>query len=95
MPAATKDLPPPSAELVLFRVAIQAHLRTAHLKPKLRAEAFLDEMGSLLASEEAVLALFPSRPRNEREAQASARLGAAAWFDAVHPAFAAAIPRFI
>lgn len=72
-----EDLPAPSAELVLWRVAVEAFLDTM---PRKKGEAFLIRMGELLASEEAVSNILPIRPDSETEMVQAARVQAVAMF---------------
>lgn len=86
-------LPEPSAELVLIRVAVEAYLATAHLKPRLRARAFLDVASRTLADEESVALLFPIRPKRDHASVSQARREAIAMFRQFLPTFVARLPR--
>jgi hypothetical protein len=86
------DLPDPSAELVLIRVAIEAYLSTAHVKPRNRARTFFDAASRILADEESVAALFPIRPAPKHSAVRKARRQAVAMWDAFVPTFLARLP---
>jgi hypothetical protein len=85
-------LPPPSPELVLIRVFVQAYLATAHEKPRRRARAFLDAATRTLADEESVSLLLPYRPSTERAAVNLARRRAVALFRALTPSLVAKLP---
>lgn len=86
------ELPPPSAELVLIRVFVQASLATAHEKPKHRARALLARASSILRDEETVALLLPIRSASERASVTRARREALAMFRQLMPTFVAELP---
>lgn len=87
------ELPAASPELVLVRVAIEAYLASAHLKPRDRARAFVKTATSILADEESVALAFPIRPATHHEATAKARRGAIALWKHLLPTFMARLPK--
>lgn len=87
--SAAELLPPPSAELVLLRVAIEAFIATA---PRKRSERFLKLMAQTLAREENLSGLFHIRPMSDRAAVQRARRQASAMFEAYLPVWLAGIP---
>lgn len=88
-----EELPAPSAEMVLIRVAIESYLATAHMKPRERSRAFFDKASSILADEESVALLFPIRPASGHSSVSRARREAVAIWQAFAPTFLARIPR--
>lgn len=86
------ELPAPSAEMVLIRVFVQSYLATAHVKPRLRARAFLDAAARSLADEESIATLLPIRPARDHAAVAEARKQAIGIFRQLMPAFVAKLP---
>lgn len=89
---AEESLPPPSAELVLIRVFVEAYLATAHEKPRRRARAFLDASASILQNEETVALVTPIRPAAEHAKVTEARKQAAEMFRRLRPIFLAKLP---
>lgn len=85
---AASELPEPSAELVLFRVHVEAML--AVMGPK-KGERYLRLMAEKLASEENLSALFHIRPRSDDAAVQRARSQAAELFRRHLPIFLARI----
>jgi len=83
------EVPPPSAELILLRVCIEAFLETS---PRRRARAFLDVAASILATEDTLAELMPSRPASEHARLSLARRQALAMFRAYLPTFIARLP---
>lgn len=91
LPPEEMSLPPPSAELVLLRVAVESFL--ANSKPK-DADRFLRHMAATLASEESVAELLPIRPSSQHAAQRKARREAVAMFkQMLLPVWLARVPR--
>lgn len=88
-----EELPPPSAELVLIRVMVEAFLVSADLPKGKRAFGAVRVASEILATEETVAALFPVRPRSQQAAQARARRQAIAMFREWTPLFAARLPK--
>lgn len=86
------DLPAPSPELILWRLSIQAHLATAHLPRRRRARAFLEQIASGLADEEAFSTLTVLRPPADHAALTRARRQAVRAFRALLPMFTAKLP---
>jgi hypothetical protein len=84
------EMPEPSAEIVLIRVAISAFLATTSEK---RAEAFLRHMAETLADEESLAAISPIRRATHARSVSKARRGAVAMFDALLPTFQAYVKR--
>lgn len=89
-PLDAEELPAPSAELVLLRVLVQAHLATA---PRRRGEAFLRVVSEILSTEERVTLLFPTRPKSQQSAVTDARRKAMAQFRQLLPAFISSLRR--
>lgn len=85
-----QDIPPPSPEFILVRVAIQAYLST--VSPK-KADAFLRAMADTLADEESLSLIVDIRPPASAQAVAKARRGALAMFRAYLPAFLGRVRR--
>lgn len=84
-PRASPDLteiPAPSAEFVLIRVALSSFLATS--KPE-QSEAFLKHMAETLADEESLSAIMNIRERGQAAAVSKARRGASAMFRAYLP----------
>src|SRR5690606_32547163 len=82
-------LPPPSAELVLWRVALEVFVATRRRK---EGEKFLRLMAEKLASEEPLAAGVPSSPSSQQEATRSARRQAIAFFRQMLPVWLARLP---
>lgn len=70
------ELPAETVELELIRTGVQALVKT--LGPR-KADRFLREWASILASEEVVTRLLPSRSLEEIRGHVLARRGAMAW----------------
>lgn len=85
-----EPLPSPSAELVLIRVFVQAHLATA---PRKQAAAFLRHVATLLENEESIARLLPIRPCAQHGEVTRAQRGALALFRRYVPSFVAAMQR--
>lgn len=83
-------MPPPSAEIVLVRVAISAFLRV--IGPR-RADEFLREMAQMLADEESLASIVQIRPSGSAAEVSKARRGAIALFRALLPTFLANVRR--
>jgi hypothetical protein len=77
-----------------MRVFVEAYIATAHLKPKVRAAAFLDLATDILATEESVALTLPIRPMSNAAGVSRARRGALALFRQYLPTFLARLPRF-
>ena len=90
--ADTDELPEPSAELVLLRVAVEVFIATADLK-KGRGLAAMKLASEILATEESVSLLFPIRPSSQHVAVNTARLQAIAMFKQWIPVFLARVPK--
>ncbi len=91
-PRPKEGLPEETPEGVLIRVYVAAYLSTCHLKPRLRARAFMEMASQLLADEEAVTRLLPPRSVAGHGAQAKALAQAGAMFRAAAPALIAMLP---
>lgn len=74
------DLPPPSAELILTRALVHAHIKTLSKKDR---ELFLREVADGLGVQEASLNVLRFRPRSEDKAVYAAMRQAQAWWRAV------------
>lgn len=85
-----EELPAPSAELVLYRVTMQAFLRNMKRKD---ADEFLRELCETLASEDAVSQVIPLRGPGRYSDVQRARRGAVAIFRQYLPIFLSALPR--
>lgn len=84
-----EDLPPPSAELVLWRVSVEAFIASAGRK---RSERFLRLMAEKLANEENLSQVFHIRPSADALRVQRARREAAAMFERFLPVFLARLP---
>lgn len=82
-------LPPPSPAFAVLRMLVQAHLRTMGRR---KAERFLRELSAIVANEESIRLLFPTRPKHERVAQADAQDEAAAWIRQMLPELIRSMP---
>lgn len=82
----TVQLPPASAELVLWRVHVEAFIAVMGRK---KAERYLQLMAVKLADEENMAAVFHIRPVREQESVRIARTQAAAIFQRYMPIFLA------
>lgn len=82
-------LPPPSPAFAAMRMLVQAHLRTIGRR---KAERYLRELAALVANEESIRLLFPTRPKHERAAQQSAQDEAAAWIRQMLPELTRSLP---
>lgn len=82
-------LPPPSAELVLIRVFVEAFLETA---PRKQARAFMRVAAGILADEASLALTFPIRPKSDAAKTADARRKALAQFRALLPVLIARLP---
>jgi hypothetical protein len=87
--ASPEELPPPSAELVLFRVHVEAMVATMGRK---RAERYLRAMAEKLAWEEGLASVFHIRPIAQHAEVRRTRQQASAIFERMLPVFLAAIP---
>jgi hypothetical protein len=85
-----EELPPPSAELVLWRVSVEAYLACAGKK---RSERFLQLMAEKLANEENLSQVFQIRPTEDAIRVRRARREAVAMFERYLPIFLARLPR--
>ena len=85
-PSPTEQLPPPSAELVLWRVQTEAIISVLGRR---KGERFLRVMADKLANEENMSAVFQIRPSSERGAVSRARQEAAEIFKRLLPLFLA------
>lgn len=85
----TEELPAPSAEAVLIRVAITSFIAISGRK---KSERFLKLMAETLASEDSVSEILPIRPRSDHANVQKARRGALALFRAQLPVFLAKLP---
>jgi hypothetical protein len=83
-------LPPPTAELIILRVAISSFLATASEK---RGEAFLRHMAATMVDEESLSTVSPIRGPASAKDVARARREAAAMFTALLPTFRAYLRR--
>jgi hypothetical protein len=72
-----------------LRMFVVAHLHTIGRR---KGERFLREVAMIVASEESIRTLFPSRPKHERRAQAAAQDEAAAWIRSVLPDLLRSLP---
>jgi hypothetical protein len=80
------DLPPPSAELVLFRIHVEAVVAVLGRR---KGERYLRLMAQKLAAEENLSSLFPIRPQKDFASVQRARRQAAAIFERLLPVFLA------
>lgn len=85
-----EELPEPSAELVLIRVFVAAHVSTISRR---RGEAFLRRTAELLENEESVASLVPIRPMAQAAAMNRARREALAVFRTYLPALIASLSK--
>lgn len=83
------DIPGPSAEMVLFRVFMQAFLQEVSRK---RGERVIRAMAERLAREQSLSTILPIRPHAQTEAVRRARQGAAIIFEAYVPHLMDALP---
>jgi hypothetical protein len=83
------EFPDPTAELVLLRVFIEAHLETS---PRKVGERFLLVAAEKLASEENMASVFQIRPHAHWPASQRARKQAVALFERYLPTFLARLP---
>ncbi|HEY9219513.1 MAG TPA: hypothetical protein VIO94_15810 [Phenylobacterium sp.] len=88
-PSSADDMPPPSAEIVLVRVAISAYLATNSRK---KGDAFLRAMAEILRDEESLSSIVPIRPAPNAANLQGARRGAIALFRALLPTLIAKLP---
>lgn len=92
MPSNTKStdpLPASSASLSALRMMAQAFLRTVG---KRKAEKFIRELALIVAKEETVRTLMPTRPAHQRAAQERAQDEAAQWVRLVLPMLLSSVP---
>jgi hypothetical protein len=82
-------MPPVSPEFCALRMMVVAYL---HTLPRRKGQKFLGELALILASEESIRTLFPSRPKHERRAAAEAQAAAAAWVKEMLPELWRALP---
>lgn len=82
-------LPPPSAELVLIRVFVEAFLETA---PPKQARSFMRVATGILADEESLALAFPIRPTARQPEITKARRGAVAMYRQLLPTLMARVP---
>lgn len=82
-------MPPANPMFCALRMFVAAHLRTMTRR---KGERFLGEVAQIVASEESIRTLFPSRPKHERRAQAEAQDAAAAWIRGVLPELWRSLP---
>lgn len=85
-PQTQVNLPPASAELVLWRVHVEAFIAVMGRK---KAERYLQLMAVKLADEENMAAVFHIRPAREQDSVRHARTQAAAIFQRYMPIFLA------
>jgi hypothetical protein len=83
------ELPPPSAEMVLWRITMQALLASL---PRKRAERLLREAAETLAAEENLTSVLQIRPVKDHAAVRQARRQAAAIYARYLPLFLAGLP---
>lgn len=86
---AVDEMPAPSAELVVLRTGAQALVRALGRR---KGERFLREWAQLLADEESVRLLFPTRPAADRAAVSVAQRQAVAWLRQTMPVLIATLP---
>ena len=84
-----EDLPPPSAELVLYRVHVEALIATLGRR---KAEKYLRTASEIFATEQSLSAVLMFRPMAQQEPLMRARRAAAYWFKQALPTFIARIP---
>lgn len=84
------DLPPPSANLVLWRASVMAFITVCGRR---KAEKFLRIMAEQLAAEENLSSVFQIRPNSEHLAVRQARREAAEVFRRFLPLFLASLRR--
>jgi hypothetical protein len=84
-----QTLPSPSAELVLYRVHVEALI---HVLGRKKAGRYLRAMADKLAWEEGLASVFQIRPASEQASVRQARQQAAAIFERMLPIFLAALP---
>lgn len=89
MPDST-ELPPPSAELVLFRVFVETHLATLSRK---KGKRYLQRMAETLAAEESMTSVLSIRPHAQQNAVRKARKQAAVLYERMLPVLLARLPR--
>lgn len=87
-PEYTQELPRPSAELVLWRVHVEAQIEVLGRK---KAERYLRTMADKLAWEDNLAAVFQIRPHTEQRLVSIARQQAVAIFERHLPIFLAAL----
>lgn len=83
-------LPVPSAEMILLRVMVQAHLSTVS---KRRGEAFLRACADILATEDSIALVVPIRDAGAHADIAVARKHAIAMFRGYLPTLIASLPK--
>lgn len=81
-----EGLPPPSAEMVLWRTSVQAFIAVCGRR---KGERFLRLMAEQLAMEDNLSSVFQIRPTSDRERVRLARQQAAKMFEAYLPIFLA------
>jgi hypothetical protein len=86
------ELPPSTPEWVAMRVFVAAYLKTAHLKPRARAAAFVREASAMFDNEENLGLLFPIRPSSQSSDVSRSRRQAMAMYRQYLPTFIACIP---
>lgn len=61
-----------SAVTVLVLAALEAYVATCAVKPRQRGKAFLAALGQALIERDSVASLYPTKPAEERDAEARA-----------------------
>lgn len=89
-PSQPEEMPPPTAELVLLRVHVEALLSSMRRK---QAEKYLRIVSEILATEETLAQILPLQARSHHAALNQARRGALYWFRAALPTFIARLPK--
>jgi hypothetical protein len=84
------ELPPPSAELILWRASMQAFIAVSGRK---RGERFLRTVAEKLALEDNLSSVFQIRPTSETGAVQKARREAAEIYERYLPILLAQLPR--
>lgn len=87
--SAPSDLPEPSAELVLLRVFVEAHLVTS---PRKRGERYLRRVADALVKEANMAAVLQIRPREQIGAYRRALKEATTLFERYLPSLVASLP---
>lgn len=87
--AGSEELPAPSAELILWRIHVEAMLTVLGRK---KGERYLTLMAEKLADEENLASIFQIRPASHRGATRRATAQAAELFARSMPLFLARLP---